>query len=184
MSQNYNSSVPFQRDSSYILRTLNVEFKPSNGGNPMFAFEFEVVEPQIMTVGDSEYNIAGTKVRAWQVVKTMDGDSVDVVKTQRNNNACKKLVKAYGGDPETYDFENPDLTLFKDKLVFALLEDNEQEKRKSPTAAQLKAGQKQGDVLLNPVTKKPLTTHGPKLGNDNDALAIFGLATVEAGAAY
>jgi len=178
MAQKYNSNVVFPKDSSYIIRCLDVVFAPSNAGNPMLSFEYEIVSPETVEIAGEEYNIAGTKLRTWQVVKTMDGDVVDTAKTDKNETDTKKLVAAFGGDPETFDLTNPDLSVFKGKSVYALLYNDEQDQRKSPTAAQLKAGQKQGDVLLHPITKQPLKRNYPKIGE------IFALAPVTSGTAY
>jgi hypothetical protein len=62
--------------------------------------------------------------------------------------------------------------------VYALLYPDTQDRRKSPTAEQLAKGQKQGDVMINPITKKPLTQHYPKIGE------IFGLAPTDTNKSY
>lgn len=178
MAQKYNSTVVFPKDSSYIIRCVECTFAPSNAGNPMLTFKYEIVSPDMVEVAGEEFIIAGTQLMNWQVCQTMDGDTIDVVKSTKNADDLKKLVSAFGGDPTTVDPQNPDTSLFKGKVVYALLYNDEQDQRKSPTAAQLKAGQKQGDVLIHPITKQPLKRNYPKIGE------IFGLAPLDSNKPY
>lgn len=171
MAQKYNSSVVFERDSNYILRCISAVFGLSGAGNPMLTFEYEIVSPEVMTVAGEEFTIAGLKMKTWQVVQTMVDGVVDVNKTARNKEGLTKLYKAFEFDGEINP-ENPDTSAFINKTVYAMLSNDAKEQRKSPTAEQLAKGQKQGDIMLNPKTKQPLTYNGPKIGE------VFGLAEV------
>ena len=168
----------WQKDSNYVLRCLEANFGPSNAGNPMITFKYEVAAPELMEVAGESYNIAGTKLTTWQVCQTMSDGVVDVEKTAKNSEALKKLYAAFGLPNDNINPENPDTSGFVGKCVYALLYNDQNDQRKTPTAAQLKAGQKQGDILINPVTKQPLKSNYPKIGE------IFGLAPMETGKPY
>jgi len=167
----YNSSIPWSKDSNYVIRCLAANFAPSKAGNPMLAFEYEVVAPTEMESGSDKVNIAGVKLRTWQVCQTLEDGVVNEEKSAKNKEALAKLYTAFGITTEL-NVENPDSQAFVGKCVYALLYDEETEQRKSPTAEQLKAGQRQGDIMYNPVTKQPLKRHAPKIGE------IYGLAPV------
>jgi hypothetical protein len=173
----WDMSVAWQPASDFIIRCVEELFAPSNSGNPMITLKFEVASPEEMDVAGEKYNIAGTPISFWQVVQTMDGDVVDAEKTAENLKRLKALYAAFELPNDNINPENPAMG-FKGKIVYALLENNQQAKRKSPTAEQLKAGQKQGDIMINPLTKQPLVTNYPKITE------IFGLAPVASGTPY
>lgn len=154
--------IPWSNDSNYIVRCIEESFAPSRGGNPMITLKFEVVAPEEMEVAGDKFNIVGVPIQYWNITQVMDGESVDVEKTQNAAKHTKKLYEAFGMDSSNINPENPVLG-FKGKCVYALLENDPKEKRKSPTAEQLAKGQKQGDVMIHPGTKKPLVTNYPKI---------------------
>lgn len=184
----WNSSIPWNKDSSYIIRCLEATFGASKAGNPMITFKYEVAAPESMEVGSETYSIAGTGITTWQVCQTLEGEEgskvINVEKTKQNADALVKLFGAFslitpaevaaytstGTLPSAINPENVDTKGFIGKCVYALLYNDQQEQRKSPTAAQLAAGQRVGDVMVHPVTKVPLKTNFPKIGD------IYGLA--------
>lgn len=178
MANKYNSTVVFEKDSNYIIRCMEVAFGPSAAGNPMLTFDYEIVSPETIESAGETYEVAGIKMRTWQVCQTMVDGVVDVEKTSKNLDALKKLYTAFGCPDVVINPENPDITPFKGKCVYALLVNDSQDQRKSPTKTQLDAGQKQGDILLHPITKQPLKFNKPKIGE------IFGLAPTEANRPY
>jgi hypothetical protein len=170
MSQKWTSQIPWSVDSNYVLRCIEAAFGPSSAGNPMITFKYEVVSPEEVDIGGTMVNIAGTSIKTWQVCQTLEDGVVNTEKSEKNLESLKKLYAAYGLPVDNINPENPDTSGFVGKCVFAYLYNDTQDKRKSPTAAQLAAGQKQGDVLINPVTKQPMKNNYPKVGE------IFGLA--------
>ena len=168
--------IPWANDSSYIVRCIEESFAPSRGGNPMITLKFEVVAPEEMEVDGVKYNIAGTPISYWNITQNMNGEEVDTEKTEKSAKRTTQLYNAFGLDSSNINPENPALG-FKGKTVYALIVNDAKEKRKSPTSEQLAKGQKVGDIMINPVTKKPLLTNYPKITE------IFGIAEVTTGAA-
>lgn len=178
MAQKWNSKVQFPKDN-YVIRCMDDSFGPSkSSGKPMITLGFEIVSPETITVDGSEYTIAGTELKAYYVTQSVDEQgNIDVEKTQNIAARLKKLYEAFGLDFSTFNPENPTLG-FKGKSVHALLYGDVQEQRKAPTAEQIAKGQKQGDVLKNPITGKALVSYYPKIDD------IFGLASADAGKPY
>ena len=171
----WNSEISFPQDN-YIIRCIDESFGPSKSSqNPMITLGFEFVAPETITVAGEEYGIAGVKIPDYlAVTKVMNEDgSVDSEKSDNCKTRLNKLCIAFGL-PAIDNPDNPTLG-FKNKLVWALCNCNTVERRKSPTAEQLAKGQKQGDVLKNPITGKPLVLYFPKI------VEIFGPAEAPAG---
>jgi hypothetical protein len=169
----WNSNIPWQKDSSYILRCLEANFGPSKKENPMITFKYEVVSPETFEVAGVAYEIAGVPMKTYQVCQTLEGGVVDVEKTTKNKEALVKLYNAFGLDSTNINPENPDTTGFVGKCVYAMVYNDQQDQRKTPTKAQLDKGIRQGDILLNPITKQPLKSNYPKIGE------VFGLAPTD-----
>jgi hypothetical protein len=140
----------------------------------MVTLKFELVSPEEVEVAGEMVNIAGVQPQPMYIVtQAMDEDgTVDVEKSANGAKRLTAMYKAFGLPESPINPENPTLG-FKGKQVYALLYPDTTERRKSPTAAQLAAGQKQGDIMINPVTKQPLVQHYIKIGE------IFGLAPVD-----
>lgn len=174
----WNNKVQFLKDN-YVIRCTDESFGPSkSSGKPMISLSFEIVSPETMVTDGQEYTIAGTELKTYHVTQSVDEQgNVDVEKTQNIAARLKKLYEAFGLDSSNINPENPALG-FKGKSVHALLYGDVQEQRKAPTAEQIQKGQKQGEVLKNPITGKALVTYYPKVDD------IFGLATAEAGKPY
>ena len=169
--------VAWERQSNYILRCVEEIFGQSSKDSPMITLKFEVVLPEDMEVAGEVYNIAGTPLRYFQVTQSMTNGVVDVDKTAACKKRLEKLYAAFDLPTDNINPENPALG-FKGKCVYALLENQVSEKCKSPTKDQLAKGIKQGDVLVNPKTNKPLTSNYPKISE------IFGTAPVGTTPAY
>lgn len=177
--KNWNKTVPFPTDN-YLLRIIDATFAPSKGsGKPMITLMTEIQSPDVVSVvengADVEYNVAGIKPRPlYQVTKSVDAEgNVDAEKTATLSGNVDTLYAKLGltkpADPENH---NPEV--FKNVVFWAVVTGRKQEKRKSPTAAQLAAGQKVGDVLTNPLTAEPQLEFYPEI---QDLNAIYGVAT-------
>ena len=175
MARKIGFDIPLPTDSSYIIRCIDEAFGPSkSSGKPMITLKFEIVSPEEVEVAGEQVNIAGTQTQPCYYV-TQSTDEDGVVDAEKSANILKRLqglYKAFGLASDTINPENPTLG-FKGKVVYALLSADKQERRKSPTAEQLKSGVKQGDIMVNPVTKQTLTNYYIKVGD------IFGLAPTD-----
>lgn len=178
--QKWNRSIQWPLDN-YVLRCVEEKFGPSNNsGNPMITLDFEVATEDIEVAGE-KYTIAGTKIRGWYVTQVLD-DAEKTANCQKRvfsstdpNNPS--LYELFGLDGKSVNPENPVLG-FKGKLVHVRLRNKEDTRRKSPTAAQLAKGEKEGDVIVNPVTGQPEITNYPEIEK------IYGLAKEAANAPY
>lgn len=179
MAQKWNSKVPFNKDN-YILRCVEAEFGPSKSSNkPMITLGFEIAAPQEMQVGDESYIIAGLKTKKYYVTQSInEKGEVDIEKTESLRKQLEELYNMFGISFEGFNPENVDVSEFKGKLVHALLSCNSTEERKSPTREQLLKGQRQGDIIKNPVTGKPMIKHFPQIDE------FYGLATETAGGQF
>ena len=178
MSKKWNSEIAIPTDSSYIIRCIEEVFGQSkSSGKPMITLKFEVVTPEEVDVAGEMITIAGVQTSPqYYVTQSVDENgNIDVEKSAEILKRLEKLYKAFGLPADSINPENPTLG-FKGKEVYAVLAADTQERRKSPTAAQLAAGQKQGDVMINPLTKAPLIYNSIKVGE------IFGLAPTAGGA--
>lgn len=174
-SRKWTPEIQIPQDSNYIVRITDATFAPSNSGNPMITIKSEVVAPEEVEVAGEMVNIAGARVQPMYFVTVpMNGEEVDVEKAEAAQTRVKDFYQKLRLPVDNFDPQNPDVMSLKGKTIYALLYPDTQERRKSPTAAQLKAGQKQGDVMKNPVTGKPLVNHFIKIGD------VFGLAEVGA----
>ncbi len=156
--------MPWPLDN-YILRIMpDVTFGPSSKGKPMITMNYEVISPESVKIAGEDYNVAGVKTRpSYNVTKSIDEDgNVDVEKTAKIkdmlDDLCNKL-----GVPVITDPENPDINAFKGRYVWALVGNEAVERRKAPTAEQLARGERQGEIIKNPVTGEPLVNNYPKI---------------------
>lgn len=174
MSQKWSNKTMLPRDN-YILRVVEESFGPSKGsGNPMITLEFEVVSPEEVEVGGDMFNVAGVKTVGYyttQVFADAEGN-LEKDKTENAQKRVRTLYERFGLPSDNINFENPVLE-FKGKTVHALLYSDVTEQRKAPTKEQLAKGQRQGDVIKNPITGKPLVSYYPKIDE------IFGLAQTD-----
>jgi hypothetical protein len=161
----------FPQDN-YIVRCIDESFGPSkSSSNPMITLGFEIVAPDEVEVGGEHINVAGVQTTGYYTTQVIDGDGqLDLEKTSNCRQRLADLYKAFGLDFEDFNPENPVLG-FKGKVVHVLMYGKEQERRKSPTAEQLKNKQ-QGDIIKNPLTGKAVITYQPTIGQ------IYGLAEI------
>jgi hypothetical protein len=162
--QNWNSKVQFPTDN-FIVRCTEASFGPSKSSQkPMITLEFEVVSPDAVNVAGEDYNVAGQKTRPmYFVTQSIDAEgNLDISKTENIKKRLDDLCEKFGVPPITNP-ENPDVAVFKGKEVWALLASDIQQKCKSPTADQLSRGLKQGDVIKDPITGKPVVSYWPKI---------------------
>jgi len=171
-AKQWSSKFPFVHDN-YILRVLSATFGPSKKGSAMITFEMEIASPETKVMAGEEYTIAGTKLRHYVVTIAKDAKgNVDAEKTAKAADRVAELYKGFGIEqPADFNPENPDVSVFVGKVVWAEVDVDDDIKRKTPTAEQAAAGQP-GDVMENPVTGEKLETHFPRL------VQVFGVATL------
>ena len=174
MSQKYDGKIQWPRQSDYVLRVIDEEFTQSKStGNPMIHLTVEVDRPEEVEIAGEVYMIAGQKCELYYVTKTLEGPDAED-KSVNNAKRVKDLYDLFELPSDNINLENPELG-FKGKLVFAMMDSETKERRGSPTKEQLAKGMKQGDILKNPITGKPLIYYVPKV------VEIFGLATADVG---
>lgn len=178
MSQKWNSRVQFPQDN-FVIRCTDENFGPSKSSqNPMITLEFELQSPDEIEVAGEKYTVAGEKINnVYLTTQVIEDGTLNVEKTQKCAKRIEDMYRAFNLDFSTFNPENPVLG-FKGKLVHARLYGAKEEVRKSPTSEQLKAGIKQGDILLNPITKQPLLQYRIAIAE------VYGLAAEETGKAY
>lgn len=171
MAKSWNSKLGWFNDN-YILNVLSATFGPSAKGSPMITFQFEVMSPQTVTINGEEITVAGAKIthRAVTQSKTANGE-VDVIKTEKMAQRLEALYKAFGLDFSAFNAENADTSGFEGKKVWAFVDHEIVEQRKSPTAEQI-ANKQLGDIAVNPVTGDKLQNFYPGIKE------FFGLAQV------
>jgi len=176
--EKWNASVQFPTNSDYICRVIGADFTPSSKGNPMLVLEFEVVKPEVVDIGEKQFNIAGVTCKSYFTTEVTNQGEDNVAKTESCRNRLtgeEGLFTVMGIDKSTIDWDNIDTKPFLGKLVYCLMEPDIEERRKNPTPEQIakaKAANKraEGDVMVNPITGKPLVNYWPKIRQ------IFGLA--------
>ena len=181
MQEKWNNQVYIQNEN-VILRCIDESFGPSkSSGNPMITLNWEVASPDTINVGGVDYEIKGLKVSpSYHTTKNL----TDSEKSEKNDKSTfgpsgnkdnLSLWELFELDPTGVDKENPPLA-FKGKLMHARINGDPREVTKAPTAEQLKKGQRTGDVVINPKTKKPEVTYYPKI------VKMYGLAEEVVGA--
>lgn len=130
-------------------------------------------------VGGESYMIAGVRITSYYptIVLNKDGEGIDEEKTKKAQERVKEVYGKFGLDNTNINFENPALG-FKGKLFMALLFGDPQPQRRSPTKEQLDRGIREGEVILDPVTRQPVINYYPKIDR------IYGLAAAEANKPY
>jgi len=181
--EKWTNSVMFPTDN-FVLRVVEAGFGPSkSSGNPMITLTPEIVSPASIEVAGIEYNIQGLKVSPYYATtQTLPSASVTEEEAEEKskyndtrvfnstNPEKPSLYQLFEIDATGVDKNNPDVSQFKGKLFHARLKSKVNEKTKSPTAEQLKKGQKVGDVIKNPKTGKPEVTFYPEIDK------IYGIA--------
>lgn len=142
----------------------------------MVTLTCEVVQPEKYEIGGVEYNIAGVQTKNY-FTTAVNGDDEKTAECQRR---FKEFAEHVGLDPQSINWDNPDVSSLKGKLILTQMSPDIEEQRKNPTAAQLEAAKAAktravGDVMKHPVTGQPLINYWPKIRE------IFGLAPSQDG---
>lgn len=156
------SAVQLPTDN-YLVRVIEEAFGPSkSSGNPMITLSCEIISPETVSIAGEDYNVAGTKIQpSYFTTKTMKNGEVDVEKTEYNKVRLDELTTQFKM-PAITDPENPALG-FKGKVVWAIVKSEAKAKTKTPTQEQLEAGEKVGDVIIDPMTGEPVISYFPKI---------------------
>lgn len=183
--KNWNKDIVLPTASDYVLYCLDATFGPSkSSGNPMITLKFEIRSPATVNVAGEDINIAGVEVPFYATTQNLsepDKDQSLYARVFHSDNADElSLYQLFEITlPDDFDKENPPVDLLKGKFLYAQVKSDSRAQRKSPTAEQLKNGIREGDVMVNPKTKKPLMSHYPKI------VELYGIApdpSVTAGA--
>lgn len=175
MAKDYNSKMQLPTSDNYVNRITFAEFVDSKtSGNPMIHFTSEIVSPEVVSINGEDVNIAGTTVEHYYTTTTIGDDEKTAANRKRilddKNPDELGLYPRLGLDPASFNPENPDVSVFKGLVFLSAMGSKAEPQRKSPTAEQLAKGQKQGDIMKNPVTGKDMVFHKPYVKE------IFGLA--------
>ena len=171
MPKNWSKEIQIPTNNEYVVRCIEETFAPSSKGNPMITLKFEIVSPQTVTALDGEeVNVAGLKMPYYANVAIFENGELNAEKTAQARTYTFKSedkdrpalyeIAEIEVTPEQYD--NPPLG-FKGKCFAARVKPDPQVVHDSPTAADLKAGKREGKVSINPRTKKPMQTFYPKI---------------------
>lgn len=174
----WNNKMPFPKDR-YTVKCQEEKLEVSKAGNPMLVREFEIVAPDVVPSGDRMVSVAGKTITQWRVCKVhVEGNDKewDQEKSDKSFGTVSEELRVCGFTGEEIDDENPPLFL-KGKTFDAILYAKEETARKSPTAEQLKKGQKQGDPIKDANGKE---VHTYQLQIET----ILGPSTVEANTPY
>lgn len=171
MAIDYNKKMQFPANDDYVARITEAEFVESKrSGNPMIHYTMEVVSPDTRTIDGKEVNIAGVQIEQYATVTVMDGADVDTEGTDNVRERLKELLAKLEIETSNFDYQNPPVEKFKGLVVLCALGADTDSMRKAPTPEQLAKGQKEGDVMMNPITKKAIVFYKPKV------IEIFGIA--------
>jgi hypothetical protein len=146
----WNKSMPFPKDR-YIGRILEEKFAPNNGGNPMVTREWEIVAPEVVTVGDKQISVVGAKITQYSVVKVLNDEG----KSEKAFGRFRDDLIAMGYKGDKIDDENPPLE-FKGKCFHIIVYGKEQPQTKTLTAEERATGERVGKPILDPETGKPI----------------------------
>lgn len=182
MSTKWNAKIQFPPDSDYIARIAGASFGPSkSSGNPMLTINWEVKTPAEKEVDGEMILLSGVKMDSYYSVKSFDANGKeDLVKTEKAKENVKELFRLLELNPDEINWDNIDTKPLLGKLCMVLITPDESPMRRNPTASQIEAAKKlgkraEGDLMLNPKTKKPIIQYWPKVRE------VFGLAPVQDG---
>lgn len=175
----WNSSIQFPTDSSFVNRITAVEFKKSkSSGNPMLQIDCEVISPEVVEVGGEQVNIAGVSTINYYTTMTVD----DAEKSAKNKERlCSTKADKPGllrllfpDKPEyadNFNPENPDAEMLKAMVGLCILTHmapKTEPKRKNPTSEQIAKAKEtrtfpEGSIMKHPVTGKDLISYRPEI---------------------
>lgn len=177
----WNAEIQIPTGSEYVVGINDVKFSVSNAGNPMLTLGFEIKSPSefdnTLYGGNESVNIAGVKTRPrWYVTTVLDENKV--IDEPATKSARERLMKDFltplAIEYADIDWNNPKLDILKGKAWYAQIECKPNEKRATPTTADIENAKRtgsrvEGKIMINPVTKQPLVDYWPDVTN------IFGL---------
>lgn len=186
-TKKWSANIMFPKDSCYQNRCMDITFSPSkSSGNPMLTINCELVAPTTVEVGEDIVDITGIKTTNYMTVTAFedDGKTVDENKTKESRAKVKEFLAMMkvGGkpviDPETVNWDNPQLSALRGKVFLTSMESEVREERKTPNKAELEEAKKKGihasqagKVMKDPVSGKDLIQYWPKIRS------FFGLAS-------
>lgn len=173
--QKWNRNIQWNTDN-YIVRCIDETFGPSGAGNPQIMLEFEL-QTETMEVAGEVYTIAGEKLRKYYQTQIIVDGIVNDEKSKNKQAEVKELYSKANMPNDNINYENPEKG-FKGKLFHVRMYSAKEDARKSPTKEQLEKGIKQGDVIVNPITKLPVVYYKPAIAE------IYGLAEENANKPY
>jgi hypothetical protein len=167
----YNKKMQFPNNDNYVNRITCVEFKESkSSGNPMLAITCEIVSPTTVEIAGKEVNVAGLETTSYYTTTVLEGAEVDTEETASKRERLEELYAKLGLDFKNENWQNPNVKAFENKVILTAMGSEVKRMHKTPTAEQLKNGQKQGDVMKDPLTGKEMVFYEPKI------IEIFGEA--------
>ena len=150
----WNNKKPFPKDN-YICRCIEEKFAPSGKGNPMVTRQWEIVSPEVVTVGDGQLSVVGVKFFQYLMTQVLENGQVDKDKSDKSFAKLAEDYKALGYDKTSIDDQNPPL-IAKGKCAYIILWAKEDKQTKPLTNAERLAGKKVGEDIVDPATGKPL----------------------------
>ena len=176
----YNRKMQFPTNDNFVCRVTLAEFvEAKSSGNPQIHMKFEVQSPSEVEIAGKQVNISGVEVDRYYPVtclKEKDGE-IDADKTAAARERMAELYEQLGLDFSKFDPANPDVKSMQGKVVLCAMSCGSEPQRKTPTAEQAAKGQRQGDIMVNPVTGKQMVYFKPFISE------IFGLAPAQTGGA-
>lgn len=188
-AQKWTFNTFFPTDSNFICRVVEESFSPSkSSGNPMITLKTEIVAPEEYEIGGEMFTLAGVNPNPlYFTTQAFNDGELDVEKTEKNRKRLEDLYSKFQMDFSKFNPENPELG-FKGKLFYCQMSGEENVRRKTPTAEQMKVGDPnakplprkagEGDVMVNPMSGKPLLSYRPIIRE------IFGLAPADPNKPY
>jgi hypothetical protein len=174
----WNNKLPFPKDR-YTIRCIEESFGLSKSSdNPMISRTWEVLTPELVTIGDKQVNVAGAKIQQYVVCKVKDPETGgwDAKKSDVKFGQLRDDLTALGYEGEEIDDENPPM-IGMGKVVDAILYGKVNQSFREPTPEEKAQGKRVGQPI--------------KDGAGNDVKTyqinidtILGLATAEANRPY
>jgi hypothetical protein len=153
----WNNKMPFPKDN-YVIRCLEEKFAPSSSGNPMITRNWEVVSPEVATLGDKQVSVVGARVTQWLPTEVYEGGKLDEAKSDKAFGKVRDDFQALGYKDTSIDTANPPL-IAKGKCAYGIVYARENEATKPLTNQQRLEGKKVGDAIIDPTTGKPVITY-------------------------
>lgn len=158
----WRNNTPFPKDR-YVLHCVEEVFGESGSKNLMLTRTWEIVSPEVITVGDRNLQVAGQQIVEYVVTKNSDGEGGwDEKKSSSSFGRATEDFKILGFAEDSWDDENPP-KLAKGKTIDGIVYAEETVQRKSPTPEQLSKGIKMGDPIKD-ASGKDVKAYQLKLG--------------------